>query len=338
MQKRTPFLLNVVCYAALAISAVALAAEKPEITRHDARHLDRGAVVFNVEWQSPNPVAVVYAFFGKYKKEVKIDEYDNRRNRNGYAGETTVEFSLPPDIYPEAVSYILQIEDDTHRRSEQFTGKVSLLPTAKKRKPDSFGREDLDAAAAGVVPKPQVGFGLQQQTQGGSPGSAAGPDASPGTSTSEPSGDEIPPEGAPPPPGSPSPYGHGQQPGQQQVPAYGSPQGGPLIEYIQPQQIRTGESVISFHVREERGLRDINFTIYDTNNNIAFQQIVRNPQTGPVWQGQSPPFVLPPGWYKVTAQVNGLDGSSSQKEIGNYEVKLVGQDAPSPGSPASKAE
>ena len=64
---------------------VAHSKEKPEIVRLDAEYTEM-LVKINVHWQSSNPVTIIRAIVGKEQKELKVDEYDNRRNPDGLHG------------------------------------------------------------------------------------------------------------------------------------------------------------------------------------------------------------------------------------------------------------
>jgi hypothetical protein len=122
------------------------AAEKPVVTRVDARYLDR-MVVFTVEWQSPNPVSSIRVHIGKIRREIKVDEYDNRRNQAGYWGESTVEFALAPEQGQDGVPYLLQLEDELRQKSDQFNGKVMFSASAGKDADDAWGKAHLDKFA-----------------------------------------------------------------------------------------------------------------------------------------------------------------------------------------------
>lgn len=118
----------------LLLPVVGLAAKgKPVITRHDAAYM-QNAIHFIVQWQSSNPVAKVRVSAGSEQQEVSVDEYDNRRNPSGYEGEVTVVAKLTPGL-AEAVSYVVQLEDDLRLRSDPATGKL---------KPSKSGRIDDD--------------------------------------------------------------------------------------------------------------------------------------------------------------------------------------------------
>ena len=44
----------------------------------------------------PNPVTFIRVIIGKEQKEVKVDEYDNKRNPDGYWGEATIVANAAP--------------------------------------------------------------------------------------------------------------------------------------------------------------------------------------------------------------------------------------------------
>jgi len=97
---------------------------KPDITRHEAQFLG-GAVNMQIEWQSPNPVVLLKLSMGNLQKEIKIDAYDNKRNRDGYAGELNFTLNLegsPNEPFP----YVIQLEDELRIRSSLVRGKVKI--------------------------------------------------------------------------------------------------------------------------------------------------------------------------------------------------------------------
>ncbi|MBF0330278.1 MAG: hypothetical protein HQL10_14085 [Nitrospirae bacterium] len=113
------------------------AKEKPEITRHDVQYLDRKVSV-TVQWQSPNPVTFVRISAGQDQRDIKVDEYDNRRNQDGYSGEVSISLNVDPRLYQDSIPYVIQIEDDIRQKSELMTGKVKIF-TAKE-KDDDWGQ------------------------------------------------------------------------------------------------------------------------------------------------------------------------------------------------------
>jgi hypothetical protein len=97
---------------------------KPDITRHEAQSLG-GALNMQIEWQSPNPVVLIRISIGNLQKEIKIDAYDNKRNRDGYAGE--VNFTLNLEGSPsEPFPYVIQLEDELQIKSPLVRGKVKI--------------------------------------------------------------------------------------------------------------------------------------------------------------------------------------------------------------------
>jgi len=123
---------------------VAHAKEKPEIVRLDAEYLEM-LVKINVHWQSPNLVTVIRAIVGKEQKELKVDEYDNRRNPDGYSGEAVIVVNAVPTPGRDGIPYVVQIEDDLRQKSEQVAGSV---------------KTQTEFAGAGAAPYPgAVGAG-----------------------------------------------------------------------------------------------------------------------------------------------------------------------------------
>ena len=102
---------------------VAHAKEKPEIVRLDAEYTEM-LVKISVHWQSSNPVTVIRAIVGKEQKELKVDEYDNRRNPDGYSGEAVIVVNAAPTAGLDGIPYVVQIEDDLRQKSEQVTGSA----------------------------------------------------------------------------------------------------------------------------------------------------------------------------------------------------------------------
>jgi hypothetical protein len=79
----------------------------------------------HIEWQSSNPVVMVKITIANKQQEVKVDPYDNKRNRDGYAGEVNVTVGL--DYVPnQPFNYIIQLEDDIKGKSTLARGKVKI--------------------------------------------------------------------------------------------------------------------------------------------------------------------------------------------------------------------
>jgi hypothetical protein len=126
----------------------ACAKEKPEIVRCDAQYLD-ALVRISVQWQSPNPVTFIRAIIGKEQKEVKVDEYDNKRNPDGYWGEATIVTNAAPGMTQDGIPYVIQIEDDLRQKSERVTGNV--------KPPEGPGKEHAGGAWPGGGTQPGGG-------------------------------------------------------------------------------------------------------------------------------------------------------------------------------------
>lgn len=171
---RTAVLTVLAMLALLAVAGAVRADGKPQVTRHDARYLDK-AVIINLEWQSPNPITFVRVYLGKFKKEVRIDEYENRRNQAGYFGEATVEFTLTPEQHQDIVAYVLQIEDDLRKKSDQIAGKIQLNSPARKDADDAWGRQHLDKFTATPTTGAPGAQPSSDATQGQVPGAVSTP-------------------------------------------------------------------------------------------------------------------------------------------------------------------
>jgi len=100
------------------------AAGRPDVTRHEAQFLG-GAFNMQIEWQSPNPIVLIKISIANIQKEIKIDAYDNKRNRDGYAGEFNFTLNIegtPSEPFP----YVLQLEDELRIKSDIVRGKVKI--------------------------------------------------------------------------------------------------------------------------------------------------------------------------------------------------------------------
>jgi hypothetical protein len=119
--------LAILSIVSLIIFGTSQAAGKPDVTRHEAYFLE-SAVNVHIEWQSPNPVVLVKISVAGVEKEIKIDAYDNKRNRDGYAGEINVNLGL--DRIPrQPFTYVIQLEDELRIKSPLVTGKVDVPQT-----------------------------------------------------------------------------------------------------------------------------------------------------------------------------------------------------------------
>jgi hypothetical protein len=131
MNRRILWLFFTILFIPMLCSKSLLAAGKPDITRHEANFLE-SAVNLHIEWQSPNPVILVRISVVNIQKEIKVDPYDNKRNRDGYSGEVTVNLNLDRDRIPrEPFTYVIQLEDELRIKSPLVTGKVDV-PQSKQ--------------------------------------------------------------------------------------------------------------------------------------------------------------------------------------------------------------
>jgi hypothetical protein len=123
------------------------AGNKPVVVSHDETYANR-AIRFRVAWQSENPVVVVKIFTGRgEQKEIKVDEYDNRRTRDGYSGEVSAIVELDPAFQDEALPFAIQVEDDARLKSDQVRGKVQVVQV--KKQDDDWGRERMASQPMG---------------------------------------------------------------------------------------------------------------------------------------------------------------------------------------------
>jgi len=278
--------------AILLAATLAMGRERPQIVRHDANYLDR-ALVLTIHWQSPNPVTTVRAYVGNLKKEIKVDEYDNKRNQDGYWGEATIELKVEPGQYQDAIPYLLQIEDDLKQKSEQVSGKLKVVAARLGDQPDDgWGREHLKG-----FPVPGAPAGDVSLPAGGAIS------AGPGYGTPYPTGPGY---------GTPSPAGQypgGSTPGSP-VPgaSYGA---GPVIERILVNRVQPGRITFSISAYDQVGLREITIRIYDMAGGFVAEQPIRN-LAQPNWQGDTEAMPLGPGTYRARAEVTGGSGTTSQ--------------------------
>ena len=139
--RRLSYLFNLLLAFVFLAATPLFAAEKPDIISHTAQFLDR-ALHVTLQWQSTNPVTLVRISAGREAKEVKVDEYDNRRVPGGYTGEVTVNIPVDAVLYQKDVAYVLQLEDDLRLKSELVTGKALLLAMSSPYGQMGHGQQD----------------------------------------------------------------------------------------------------------------------------------------------------------------------------------------------------
>ena len=137
------------------------AAGKPDVTRHEANFLE-SAVNLHIEWQSPNPVVLVKISVVNIQKEIKVDPYDNKRNRDGYAGEVNVTLGLDRDRIPrQPFIYVIQLEDELRIKSPLVTGKVDVPQTKQP------GGRQVGTIIVIIGPSAIVGSGAMWRVENG---------------------------------------------------------------------------------------------------------------------------------------------------------------------------
>ena len=140
------------------VSKTLPAAGKPDVTRHEATFME-STVNMHIEWQSPNPVVMVKITIANKQQEIKVDPYDNKRNRDGYAGEVNVTLGL--DWAPsQPFNYLIQLEDELRIKSPLVRGKVrisSTQPTATITQPQQPTMQIQIQQNIPQVGKPQAG-------------------------------------------------------------------------------------------------------------------------------------------------------------------------------------
>lgn len=291
-----PFLLT---------ASLSFGGEKPQIVRYDANYLDR-ALVLTVHWQSPNPVTLVRAYVGNLKKELKVDEYDNKRNQDGYGGEATIELKVEPGQYQDSIPYLLQVEDDLRQKSDQVAGKLKVVQTRLGDQPDdAWGREHLKGFPAAGPPSGAISL----------PGEAY-------------------PPGGVVAPGGPMPAGGAMPPG---TPGYGgAPYGtGPVIERILLNRVRPGHITFSISAFDQGGLREITIRIYDMAGGFVAERPIRNLGQSN-WQGDTEAIQLNPGTYRARAEVTGGSGTASQDLSDPFTIDAAnGQAVGYPATPGA---
>jgi hypothetical protein len=297
------------------------AAGKPEVTRHEAHFLE-SAVNIHIQWQSPNPVTLVKISVANINKEIKVDEYDNKRNRDGYAGEVSVVLNL--DLAPaQSFVYVIQLEDELRMKSSLITGKVKVT----------------QAQQPGIMPPPPGAIPQAGLPQPGMPQATIQQEGTPQTTTQQEATTQtsIPQIGVPP---------GGQILKRRQQPAEKSGDAvdkaiGVLERYDRAPNLgelkvnRLGVDTISISTKanDDKGLREINFVILDSAGNQADTQTITN--LGRIWQGTSKAFKLPPGKYIIVVQAVDTAGNTSPERKASLAIEGSGITTPASGAVGS---
>jgi hypothetical protein len=97
----------------------------------------------------------------------------------------------------------------------------------------------------------------------------------------------------------------------------------PYISEIRVNRFQGNNITITGKVIDDKGLREINFRIFDAAGNKVQEQSITN--LGRVWQGTTNPFNLSPGRFKVIAQAVDSGGNSSKERTAEFEITGQGQ-------------
>jgi hypothetical protein len=165
MKQRVLRSLLIILFILLSFSGPVQATGKPDVTRHEAQALG-GALNMQIEWQSPNPVVILRISIGNIQKEIKIDPYDNKRNRDGYAGE--VNFTLNLEGTPsEPFPYVIQLEDELRIKSDLARGKVKVATAQQPRVIIQPQQPTMQIQIQQSITQPGVQPGITPGTQPG---------------------------------------------------------------------------------------------------------------------------------------------------------------------------
>ncbi|HOV91228.1 MAG TPA: hypothetical protein PKW07_11030 [Syntrophorhabdaceae bacterium] len=267
------------------IPLIVSAQGKPNIISHDAQYLDN-AVKITVRWQSPNPVLLVNIFAGNEQKEIKVDEYDNIRNRDGYSGEVSALIKLSSTPATDSISYVVQVQDELRQKSEQAVGKVKI--------PSTGAILVAQQPVAGVVQQqvgPGIQIGIQQGIQIG-----AQPAVQPEAQQPAKSGDIV----------------------DKLLAVMDRHDTPPFLHDITVN--RLGPETVSFSTKaqDDKGLREIKFKVLEATGSQVGEETLSN--LGKIWQGTTKTFTLPAGNYRVVAQAFDTGGNSSPEKGANFQI------------------
>lgn len=309
MKNRTYRHIVLTILSLLFLSTTVFAAGKPEVISHTVQYLDR-ALSVNVQWQSENPVTKVKIVAGSGEKELKIDEYDNRRNPSGYEGEVSVVIPMEPNLLQTTIPYQIQLEDDLRQKSALFTGQTT--PPAGAMVGGAIGGGVGVGVGIGVGGAPGIGVGIGVGVGGvgaGIPGQQPANDDGWGK-------DHI-------------KAGRGQGESQdgksndmidkllKVAERFDTP---PALDAIKVNVLGPENVTFTSKANDDKGIRDITFRIYDTVGNKAGEQILNN--LGKKWEGSTQPIKLTNGGsYRVVAQAVDTAGNTSKEQVATFVVK-----------------
>ncbi len=313
-------ILPIACLIFVLIAVNAFAGSKPEITKCDI-HYSNNAINANIHWQSENPVTKVKIFTGPELKEIAVDEYDNRRNPQGYSGEVSA--VIPITNPGEFVAYVVQVEDDLHQKSEQTVGKVAAItkmdPMAAAQinvqQSIQIGQQQQATQIMPVIGAPQVGTA----TIGTAPmGTTPVQDpAAAGTQMGVQQGLQI-------------GIQTGAQPGQtttgspvadmvgQVVAAAAAVNLAPVIVEMVLNRPTANTINVKLKINDDKGLKEVKVKVLDANGGTVQEQTVT--MTGKTWEGVSPDFALSAGTFKVVAQATDEGGAVSKDKSETFTI------------------
>ena len=313
-------ILPIACLIFVLIAVNAFAGSKPEITKCDI-HYSNNAINANIHWQSENPVTKVKIFTGPELKEIAVDEYDNRRNPQGYSGEVSA--VIPITTPGEFVAYVVQVEDDLHQKSEQTVGKVAAItkldPMAAAQinvqQSIQIGQQQQATQIMPVIGAPQVGTAPMGTAPMGT--TPVQDPAAAGTQMGVQQGLQI-------------GIQTGAQPGQtttgspvadmvgQVVAAAAAVNLAPVIVEMVLNRPTANTINVKLKINDDKGLKEVKVKVLDANGGTVQEQTVT--MTGKTWEGVSPDFALSAGTFKVVAQATDEGGAVSKDKSETFTI------------------
>jgi len=311
-----------VIFALLAVNA--FAGSKPEITKCDM-HYSNNAINANIHWQSENPVTKVKIFMGPELKEIAVDEYDNRRNPQGYSGEVSA--VIPITNPGEFVAYVVQVEDDLRQKSDQTVGKVPAATTAyaggaqiNVQQSIQIGQQQQATQIMPTIGTPQVGTAQMGTTPMGTTPMGTTPVQDPGLAGTQMGVQQ----------GLQIGIQTGAQPGQtttgspvvdmvgQVVAAAAAVNLAPVIVEMVLNRPTANTINVKLKINDDKGLKEVKVKVLDANGGTVQEQTVT--MTGKTWEGVSPDFALSAGTFKVVAQATDEGGSVSKEKSETFTI------------------
>jgi len=275
-------LLSVLLIACVTV----FAGSKPEVISQTGQLIDR-ALSINLRWQSENPVTRVLVYAGSGEKEVKVDEYDNRRNPYGYEGEVTVVVPVDPALYHGKISYQIQLEDELRLKSNLFSGSVKVPLTTTPAMPGMV-------AAPGMPVMPGQGAGSHEHDGWGKSHIRAGMGS--GQTADGKSNDMV-------------------DKLLKVAERFDTP---PTLENIKVNILGPDNVSFSSRANDDKGIGEIAFRVYDTQGNKVGEQILTG--LGKKWEGSTQPIKTGGGNFIVVAQAKDSTGNTSKEHRASFNM------------------